>query len=96
MNKYELCMIVDAGLPSDEKETTLKEATDAITKNGGKIINSQVWLEKQKMAFLMGKKTHGTYYTINFEGPAGTVAKLRPALKLNDRILRFLPVKAES
>ncbi len=61
-------IIVDAALSQGEKETTVKDVSQIIEKCGGRVINSQVWIEKQKMAFLMKKRPEGTYYLLNFEG----------------------------
>ena len=94
--KYELIVIVDGKLTNDAKEVIKKEVTDAIIKHDGKVINSQVWLEKQKFTFLIKKCDEGTYYIINFEGENEIVKKLQPILKLNEKILRFAFIKADA
>lgn len=95
MDKYELVVVVDAAISQEEKETTLKEAGEAIGKCDGQVINSQVWLEKQKMAFHMKKCSEGTFYTINFESPRSAFSKLSEILRLNEKILRSLIIRAE-
>ena len=94
MDKYELVMIVDAALSQQEKEDAVKDVSQAIEKCEGKVINNQVWIEKQKMSFLMKKRPEGTYYIINFEGGESKFSELRRAIKLNDKVLRSLIVKA--
>jgi len=93
MSKYELVVIVDAKLNQGEKDSIIKDAAEAVAKGGGKVINSQVWIEKQKFDFKMKQRTEGTYYLINLESPADAVAKIRPILKLNEGILRFAITK---
>jgi len=93
MDKYELVGIVDATLLQEEKEKINKEVCDTIVKCGGQVINSQVWLDKQKFFFRMKKRTEGTYYLINFESPKSAIAHLRQILKINETLLRFLIVK---
>ena len=95
MNKYELVTIVNGVLPQDEKEAILKEATEVVARNEGKVINSQLWLDKQKFTFVMKRCTHGTYYLINFEVNGSEVEKIKQALKLNEKVLRFLIIKLE-
>jgi ribosomal protein S6 len=95
MEKYELVVIVDANSPQEKKESILKETTDAIGKSEGKVINSQVWLDKHRLTFRIQKCVDGTYYTINFEALPATVAKIRQYLKLNEQILRSLIVRVE-
>lgn len=95
MGKYELIMIVDAAISQDEKNTIVKESNDAITKNSGKVINSQVWLEKQRFFFRMKKRNEGTYYLINFESPHPAVAQIRESLRLNEKVIRSLITEVE-
>ena len=94
--KYELVIIVDAKLTNEAKEAIRKDVTDVINKRGGKVINSKVWLEKHKLTFEIKKCNEGTYYIINFEGKSEIISKIRPILKLNERILRFDFIKLES
>ncbi len=94
--KYELVVIVDAKLTNESKETVRKEVTDLVNKHGGKVINSQIWLEKHKFTFEIEKCTEGTYYIVNFEGGSDVVNKMKPLLKLNEKILRFVFIKVES
>ena len=93
--KYELMVVLDAKLSNDEKETTFKALTESVTKGGGKIVNSQVWLDKHKFTFKMNKATEGTYYLINFEAPSKVVPTIETSLKLNEKILRSLTSKVD-
>ncbi len=89
IRKYELVVIVDAKLSNEEKESIRKEITDVVNKAGAKVINSQVWLEKSRFTFRIKKRTEGTYYLINFEADGASADKIRPVLRLNERLLRF-------
>lgn len=95
MNKYELVIIVDAQITQQEKEEIYQQATDIVIKGGGKVINGQVWIEKQKFSFCIKKKWEGTYYLINFEGAGSIVSEIRKLLRLNERILRSAITKGE-
>ena len=66
MSKYEVVFIVDARLSDGEKKDVAKLVTDLIAKLGGKA-ESKVWLERQRMAFSIGKAWEGTYYLLNVE-----------------------------
>ena len=94
MDKYELIVVVDAALLQEEKESIIKEVADIIGKMEGKIINSQVWIDKQRFFFLMKKKREGTYYLVIFEAPRSAISKLRQLLRQNERILRSMIIKA--
>lgn len=93
--KYELVVIVDAKLLHEEKEAICKEAADIVTKGGGKVINSHVWLDKHKLTFRIKRCTEGTYYLINFEADAPCIENARSNLRLNEKILRFAIMKVE-
>jgi len=95
INKYELVVIVDAILSQEDKEIICKDVTDAINKVGGKVINSKVWLEKQKFTFDIKKKKEGTYYLINFEMDTSLTGRLRQLLKIKEQVLRFEIIKIE-
>ena len=88
--KYELVVIFDAKLTNETKDAARKEVAELVEKNGGKVINSQVWLEKHKLTFEIKKCTEGTYYIFNVEGENEMVEKMQPNLKLNEKILRFI------
>lgn len=96
VRKYELVVIVDAKLTGETKDAIRKSVTDLVTTNGGKVINSQVWLEKHKFTYEIKKCQEGTYTIINFEGPSTVVGKMKAAMKLNEKILRFAFIKLES
>ena len=95
MDKYELVVIVDANLSQQEKEAICKECGDVIAKSDGKVLNSQVWLDKYKMSFRMKKCWEATFYLMNFEGLRSGIAKMRQLFKLHEKILRFLIIRVE-
>ena len=94
--KYELVVIVDVQLPQEDKDTILKTVTDVIAKESGKVINSNVWLDKQKFTFPIKKIKEGTYYLINFEASADAIAKMNAILRLNEKLLRFAIMSNET
>ncbi|VAX36879.1 hypothetical protein MNBD_UNCLBAC01-1375 [hydrothermal vent metagenome] len=90
LKKYEMVVIIDAKLTNEEKEVARKDATEIVNNAGGNVINSQVWIEKQKFTFEIKKCTEGLYYSINFESEASAINKMRAGLRLNEQILRSL------
>ena len=95
MDKYELVVIVDATIAQEEKESVIKSTAEAISKLDGKVINSQVWLDKHRFAFKIKKCLEGTYYLVNFEGVRSAIAQIRQALRLNEKILRSLIIRVD-
>ncbi len=95
MNKYEVMIIVDSKITNEEKEAIFKDAAETVTKSGGHVINSQIFLDKHRMTFRIKKCTDGTYYLINFEDDGAAIAKIRQTLRLNEKVLRFVIVNVE-
>ena len=94
MNKYELVYIVDAHLGQEAKDEVNKQVVDTVTKAEGKIINTTVWFERQRISFPIKKIHDGTYYLVNWEGNGNAPAKLRQTLRLNEKVLRFSIINA--
>lgn len=95
MDKYELVVIVDATLPPEEKDNVIKETGETIAKCEGKVINSQVWIDKHRFPFRMKRCAEGTYYMVNFESPRAQIGRLRQLLKLKEKILRCLIIRVQ-
>jgi small subunit ribosomal protein S6 len=95
MNKYEFIYMVDSRLSEGEKGEVAKLVADMVAKAGGKIVNSAVWFERQRMSFPIKKAWEATYYLLNVDGKPSEMAKLRRELQINERILRFLIIKVE-
>lgn len=95
MNKYELVIILDAKLSVDERKEVIEQIVDVINKSSGKLINNQLWLERQKFTFSLKKRTEGVYYLMNFEGDPSQVEKTKTALRSNEKVLRFSLIKVK-
>ncbi len=96
MNKYELVYMVDARLSDADKGEIAKIVAEMIAKLGGKVLNAAVWFERQRMSFPLKKAWEATYYLLNIEGNTTEMGKLRRELEINERVLRFLIIKAET
>ena len=87
--KYELVIILDAKLNPDEKEALSKELSSLITRYGGKVINSRLWIERQRLSFSIKKRQEGSYYLIQFEGEGSVAKKIEADLRIHESVLRF-------
>ncbi len=95
-SKYELMLIVDSKLATDSKEAILKQTIDVVSKAGGKVINSSIWLDKHRLTFLINKCNEGMYYLLNIEMERSAVDKINSQLRLNEKILRFMLIAVDS
>lgn len=96
MTKYELVYIVDAHAPQTTKDEIAKQINDAMVKTQVKLVNSQVWMERQRIAFPINKVIEGTYYMLNCEATSNAVNKLQSLMRINEQILRFLVVRLDA
>jgi small subunit ribosomal protein S6 len=88
--------IVKPDLSDEKKESVFKDISNVVEKNKGKIINQQVWAQKRRFAFSIRKYNEGVYYLLQFDMDPSDIVKLRQTWKLNEDILRFQVLKAES
>lgn len=93
MAKYEAMFITKSGLGDQEKETILKQVTDIISKNEGKVNKKEVWLDKHRLAFSIKKQKEGTYFLVEFNIPESAIIKLNQAWRLSENILRFQVIR---
>ena len=93
MAKYEVMFITKAGLGDQEKEAILKQVTETITKNEGKVTKKDLWLDKHRLTFSIKKQKEGTYFLVEFNIPEGAVIKLNQAWRLSESILRFQVIR---
>ena len=93
MNKYEMVLILDGHLNTTEKDEIIKQAVEILNKSEGKVINSNVWMEKHRMSFPIKKVWDGSYYLVNFDAQSSSIAKIRQLLQLNEKVLRYLIVR---
>ncbi len=96
MNKYELVYIVDAHATQATKDEIAKQVADSLTKVEAKIVNNQVWFERQRMNFPINKVWEGTYYLLNVDAKPSSITKLSTNLRLNEQILRFQTIRVEA
>lgn len=100
MKNYEAMFIISTALGKEALDNLIAAINDVITKNGGKIENSQNW-GRRNLAFRLKKKTEGVYYLVNFKILPDKVARIDEQYRLNESIVRHtiflkeeVPVKA--
>lgn len=87
---YETVLIVDALLPDEQIEATLKNTEDFLAKNSE--VKKVDRRGKRRLAYAIKKKTHGDYTVFSYDAEGDFVSKLEKKLRLNEAVLRFLTV----
>ena len=95
MNAYEITFIVRPDLDEEQTGAVVKQVTGRVESGGGEVIASYAWSPaRRRMAYPIRDFGDGYYVTITFRLEAQNIRELETALRLNDRILRFLVVQA--
>ncbi len=94
MNKYELCLVLNAKIEDDERAALVEKAKDYISRAGGTVTNVDEW-GKKRLAYEIQKMREGYYYFIAFDGNADSPAQLEENVRIMDNVLRFLCVRQD-
>lgn len=94
MRTYELLYIIPATLTDEEVAQTESDILALIQKYGGTTKESRR-LGKFKFAYLIKKIRHGYYVLVYFDSEPDVVAKVNEALRIHERVVRHLILRAE-
>ncbi|PIV00873.1 30S ribosomal protein S6 [Candidatus Shapirobacteria bacterium CG03_land_8_20_14_0_80_39_12] len=92
---YELVVILDPELKTEEQEKLLAKIKKIITDLEGKVSSTKEW-GKKDLSYSIAKKKSGVFYILNIEIPPAGVVSLRQKLSLEEKILRYLLVVKEA
>lgn len=96
MRDYELVVLLHPDLEIN-LDKPLKKVADIVTKNGGKIINQDVW-GKRKLAYPIQKENFAVYVYFDIQLAPESVAKVEGLFNITDEVIRYLityPVPVE-
>ena len=94
MNKYELCVVVNAKLEDEERAKVVDKAKSYVERFGGTISDVDEW-GKKKLAYEIGHEKEGFYYFIQFDAEATAPAEIENRVRIMDNVLRFLCVRPD-
>src|SRR5690349_15612371 len=90
--RYESTFLLSSNLGDDALSQVVSKFEDTITKNGGKLIETERWLIRH-LAYEIKKNTSAHYYSLHYTAPPGLNAKLERAYQLDEEILRWLTLE---
>ena len=94
MKAYETVFITDPDIPEEDLDKITERLTGIVDNFNGKIIGVKKW-GKRKLAYRVKKRSKGYYFILNFLGDRALTTELERVLKLDDRILKYLTLKAD-
>ena len=95
MTIYESGIILDPQLEESQFDKQIEQVESLIKTNGGKTLEVNRW-GMRRLAYEINKKQQGFYVFFVFEGDGTIPQKLERAYGLNESIMRFMTVVAES
>jgi len=94
MNKYELCVVVNAKLEDDGRTAVVDKAKALIERFGGTITNVDDW-GKKRLAYEVQKMKEAYYYFIQFEAEATAPIEIENRVRIMDGVIRYLCVRQD-
>ena len=90
--RYESTFIISSNLSEDQRDVIVKKFEDTVTKNGGKLLETEHW-GIRRLAYMIKKNTSAHYISLHYTAPPTTNAKLERAYQLDEDILRWLTLE---
>ncbi len=92
MALYEHVFISRQDLTSVQTEDLIKQYSDILTDNGGKVIGHEYW-GLRTLAYKINKNRKGHYSLIKSDSPPSAAQEMERLMKLNEDIMRVLTIK---
>ncbi|RKW24448.1 30S ribosomal protein S6 [Candidatus Gracilibacteria bacterium] len=95
MNKYELMLILNSSISEEDRNHSLEELRNLLTKNEVKIEKEDIWGDR-KLAYKINKSDRGFYVLFSLEMNGKLIKELSKSINLNKAIIRYMFAKLES
>ena len=95
MKNYEAMFILRSDSNKDKTKVLFNQINDLFSKNRASVVDSSVWAEARKLAFIIKKHNQGTYFLVNFKSDPEAVSKIYRDSRLNEDILRLMITRLE-
>jgi small subunit ribosomal protein S6 len=92
---YEGMYILSATLSEDARQKALEKITSGISESGGEVVKL-FEQGRKKLAYEINGKREGYYYVIYFNSATSSVVDLWKEYHLNEDLIRFMTMRAES
>ena len=94
MALYEHVFISRQDLTSLQTEDLIKQYSDILKDNGGKVIGHEYW-GLRTVAYKINKNRKGHYSLIKSDSPPSAAQEMERLMKLNEDIMRVLTIKVQ-
>jgi len=95
MNKYELCVVLNANVEDDQRTAALEEVKALVERFGGVISDVDEW-GKKRLAYEIQKMKEGYYYFIHFEAEPDCPAEIERRIRIMENVIRYLCIRQDA
>ena len=95
MNKYELCLVINAKLEEEERVEAVERVKALIESLNGVITNIDE-AGKKRLAYEIQKMREGYYYFIQFDASSDCPAEIERRVRIMEPVLRYLCVRQDA
>lgn len=96
MNKYELCVVLNAKLEDEQRNAEIEKVKAYISRFGGSVIEPIEEWGKKKFAYEVNHMNEGYYYFVKFDGKSDTPGELENSVRIMENVVRYLIVKQDA
>jgi len=89
---YETIFIVNPDVSQENTESITDNFVERVEKAGGRIVKREYW-GSRPLAYSIAKRKRGHYVMLVTDGEPQAVATLEQAIRLDERIMRFLTTR---
>ena len=94
LNGYEMAVVLKPLLPDDVRKSMHKEFVDMITKDGGEVLDVDVW-GKRYLAYKINGHNEGYYIIYTFTVAPSKISEIRRQMELKQEVLRYMVVEVD-
>ena len=95
MNKYELCLVINAKIEEEERIEAVERVKALIESLNGVITNVDE-AGKKRLAYEIQKMREGYYYFIQFDASSDCPAEIERRVRIMEPVIRYLCVKQDA
>jgi len=92
---YETTFIVNPDVSQENTQSITDNLVERIETAGGRVVKREYW-GSRSMAYSINKRKRGHYMFLVTDGGASAINALESAIRLDERIVRFLSVRSET
>jgi len=92
---YETTFIVNPDVSQENTQNITDNLIARVEKAGGRVVKREYW-GSRTMAYSINKRKRGHYMFLVTDGDAAAIDALESAIRLDERIVRFLSIRSET